>query len=431
MARSPLRPLTDQDVKSLAPQSTPIDLRDGGQRGLIVTILPSGRKQFSIRYRFAGKQKRLPLGEYPTVTLAKARKLARHEQTAVDAGHDPAGTRQMAKRAPTDTVAALAADYLKRHALKKKKSGAEDQRVLTVDVLPKWGKRSVREITRRDVRDLIDGIADRGAPIMANRTLEIIRKMLNYGVQNDWLDANPAARLAKPGVEHSRERVLTDDEIRRLWRVLSREQATEDRPAPGRRAAKRPDDPFCPISPALAAVQKLRLVTGQRGGECVRMRWADVNLDSGWWVIPGADAKNGQPHRVPLVERAVEIISAQEPDEAKRGEFVFTGRGNVLPLDRLKKASSAIAKALDVDFHSHDLRRTAATRMAEAGIPSAHISKVLNHIEGGPKATKTYVRFDYDAEKRMALETWDRALTAILTAKPKTGADVVSIRRTR
>ena len=82
---------------------------------------------------------------------------------------------------------------------------------------PRWRHRKVKDLTRRDVRDLIEAIADRGAPIMANRTLALVRKMLNFGIERDWIDANPAALLKKPGVEHSRDRVLTADEIRQLW----------------------------------------------------------------------------------------------------------------------------------------------------------------------------------------------------------------------
>lgn len=242
-------------------------------------------------------------------------------------------------------------------------------------------------------------------------------------MDHDWLEANPAARVSKPTREVSRERVLTDDEIRRVWRVLEHFPTTAERPAPGRKGAKGPkDDPICPVSPALAAALKIRLLTAQRGGEVVLMKWADVDLETGWWTIPGTDTKNAEPHRVPLVERARTIIRAQEKDE--EDEFVFVGRGASLR-DRAKKAPAAIARALNSDFRGHDLRRTAATRMAEAGVPRDHIAKVLNHLEGGARATRVYDRHSYDSEKRMALEMWDRALTAILTANPMQGGAIV------
>src|SRR5262249_47296059 len=179
----------------------------------------------------------------------------------------PAGERQAAKAERTDTVDALVTDYLSKHARKFKRSADEDARILTVEVLPRWGDRSVRELARRDVRALVERVAER-APIMANRPLALVRKMLNFAVDHDWIDANPASRVEKPAPEHSRDRVLSPDEIRRVWRILSNFPTTADKPAPGRRRAMgTPEDPLCPISAPLAALLKVRLLTAQRGGE--------------------------------------------------------------------------------------------------------------------------------------------------------------------
>ena len=408
-------PLTDRTIRALQGKDTPIDVRDGGQPGLVLTILPSGRKQFTVRYRLQGKQRRLLLGEYPAVTLADARKRARKAQSAIDDGHDVAGERQAAKAARTDTVFTLAEDYLKKHALKFKRSGAEDKRILAVEVLPRWRDRSVQDLTRRDVRALVERVAER-APIMANRVLAVVRKMLNFAVDHDWIDANPAARVAKPAPERSRDRVLTDEELRHLWRVLSHLPTTADRPAPGRKRKKGTEDtPLCPVSAPLAALLKVRLLTAQRGGEVARMRWADVDLDGGWWTIPADHTKNGQPHRVPLTADVIELIRAQKPQQGdERRDYVFTGLGGATVLHRAKKAPSAIARVLKIDFRGHDLRRTAATGMAAAGIPREHIGHVLNHVEGGARATRVYDRYAYDREKRIALEAWARTLKSIL-----------------
>jgi integrase len=297
-------------VRNVRPKNGPIDIRDGSS-GLILTVLPSGRKQFSIRYRFVGKQRRLMVGEYPAVSLAEARQRARHACAAIDDGRDPAGEQHAAKARPTDTVAALIEEYVAKHVRVKQRGWKEEERVLNVNVLPFWKDRSVRELTRRDVRALVTPIVDRGSPIMANRVLAVVRRMLNYGIRNDWLEANPASLIDKPGREVSRERVLTDVEIRRLWRLLSRQPTTAERAAPGRqRSTGVPDDPICPVAPPLAAAIKIRLLTAQRGGEVIKMRWRDVDLEVGWWTIPGEVAKNGRAHRVPLVPEAIAIIKA-------------------------------------------------------------------------------------------------------------------------
>jgi integrase len=347
-------------------------------------------------------------------------------RTAIRKGQDPAGELRLAKEKPSDTIGALVADYIAKHVRVKQRGRVEEERILNVEILPRWKGRSVREITRRDVRALVEPIAERGSPIMANRTLAVVRRVLNFGIRNDWLDGNPAALIDKPGQEQSRDRVLNDDEIRRLWWLLNRQPTTDERPAPGRkRALGTADDPICPVSPVLAAVVAMRLLTAQRGGEVLRMRWRDLDLDSGWWTIPAEWTKNGHTHRVPLVNSALEIIHArkEELEPPKKGlgkralssesDFVFVGTGASVR-DRAKKAPSRIARALGIDFRGHDLRRTAATKMAESGVPRHHISAVLNHVEHGPRATRVYDRYNYDNEKRAALEVWARRLDMIV-----------------
>jgi integrase len=149
-------------------------------------------------------------------------------------------------------------------------------------------------------------------------------------------------------------------------------------------------------------------------------------LTTGWWTIPGEFAKNGRAHRVPLVSDAIDIIKARQKDDDRtnrqreeaadaQSDFVFVGSGASIR-DRAKKAPSRIARALKIDFRGHDLRRTGATKMAEAGVPRHHISAVLNHVEAGAAVTRIYDRYSYDAEKRRALETWARALKSIVEA---------------
>jgi integrase len=419
-------PLSDPQVRRLQPTDTPIELRDGHARGLVLQVLPSGRKLWTVRYRHRGTQRRLLLGEYPTLSLAKARDAAETARAAIRNGGDPAGDRQVAKAAPTDTVAALVAEYIAKHVRVKQRGRVEEERILNVEILPRWKDRSVRDLTRRDVRALVEPIADRGSPIMANRTLAVVRRMLNFGMRRDWLEGNPAALIDKPGRERSRDRVLTDDEIRRLWRLLSRQPTTEERPAPGRQRARgTADDPICPVAPAMAAAIKIRLLTAQRGGEVIKMRWRDLDLKTGWWTIPAEDSKNGQAHRVPLVSEAITLLKGRQKERERRqrddapeqdpdeSEYVFVGSGASVR-DRAKKAPARIARALQIEFRGHDLRRTAATKMAEAGVPRHHISAVLNHVEGGARATRVYDRYSYDNEKRAALKIWARRLHAIL-----------------
>ena len=346
----------------------------------------------------------MTLGTYPAVTLAAARNKAREARAQVQLDTtDPAAERIDARRG--ETVADVCAEYLERHAKRHKRSWKEDQRIINTEVLPRWQHRLIKQLTRSDVRDAVEDIADR-APIMANRVLALIRKMLNFAVEREWLDANPATLLKKPGIERSRDRVLTEDEIRTTWTILDEV-----------------------LSPTMAAAFKVRLLTGQRGGEVLGMQWTHLDLDAGSWEIPGTLTKNGEVHRVPLVAATVAILREQRTRVSDDVPWVFAnefGTGSVH--HRAKKVAAELSRALDFTFRGHDLRRTCATGMAEAGVPVESIARVLNHVDRGARATRIYDRYSYDSEKRTALEAWARRLDAILQRK-RADATVVPFSR--
>lgn len=380
---TPERKLTDAVVRSLAARERQIDYWCDTVKGFGLRVSPGGRKTFIVRYRVAGRRRRVSLGGYPVVSLADARRRAKQVLGEVAGGEDPAQTRQDARHA--DTFGDLAQLYLEKHARVKKRSWREDLRIIESELLPLWRTRRAQEVYRRDVRELVEAIAERPAPIMANRVLALIRKIFNFGIGREVVEFNPCTQLERPGKEQQRDRVLTDEEIRTFWMKLAEEQVE------------------------IAAAFRLRLVTAQRGGEVFDMRWADVDLVDGWWTIPGSDTKNGLPHRVPLNDLAIEILTAFRSAAPKHGPaspYVLAGaRGK-------RQRSEASARVGLADFRGHDLRRTAASRMASAGVQRLVIGKVLNHVERG--VTAVYDRHAYDAEKRAALDTWARDLKAIL-----------------
>jgi integrase len=265
--------------------------------------------------------------------------------------------------------------------------------------LDDWTNRPATSIRRKDVRELLDEIVDRGAPVLANRVLSLIRKMMNFAIDREWLEVNPH-RMPRPSTEQSRTRVLTADELRHVWAWLER-PAAEDADDTQRRH----------LALAQAAL-KLRLITAQRGGEVIAMRWADVDLTSGWWTIPAEDSKNKLPHRAPLTPMATKILKALQAESTEDAVHVFAGV-------RAPRHRRGALDGLEVaDLRPHDFRRTAASLMAAAGISRLVIAKVLNHVETG--VTSIYERHGYDAEKRVALDTWERTFVAILKNKPTT-----------
>ena len=380
---------------------------------LILRVSRTGRKVWTARYRPRDEEKhrRFKLGEYPAMSLADARERVSGIHAGLSGGADPSREREEWKKAPT--FGKLAEEYIERYAKLSKRSWERDEELLKRNALPAWDKRLVSSIKRRDVIELLDGImarmkeGQRGIP--ANRTLAVLRKLFNWAISQDLMESNPCHQVKAPAAEQARDRVLSDDEIRRAW------LAFEKIGAEARRAAA-------------ADILKIMLLTAQRSGEVKTMRWEDLDLAGGWWTIPAESAKNGLSHRVPLsatVRTILEARKAQAETKARKVKregddphlWVFPSRGVGGPVNEIKKSAAEARDLSGCDWTPHDLRRTAASHMASMGIQRLVISKILNHVERG--VTAVYERHSYDHEKRQALEAWDRRLRGILNGKQK------------
>ncbi len=415
--------LTDRTIKALKPTTERYEVWEDGRTGLGVRISPAGRKSWIYMYRFDGKPRRMTLGTYPAVGLASAHVKHAQAKETRENGSDPGALHVEKRRAErnAETVQNLADEYLEKWARPRKRSAHDDERMLNKDVIPVWGKRKAKSITRRDVILLLDGIVERGSPIHANRTLAVIRKMFNFAISRDIVDATPVAMVRAPAKENQRDRILSAEEIKTFWNSLA----------------------DAPMTPAIRPALKLELVTAQRKGELVGAALSEFDFDERIWTIPAKRAKNGIAHRVPLAPLALELIEearaiAMEAErkraerlpgtETREPEWLFPSpRGdepikpqavNVALRSALKpgKESEAPAIRLD-DVTPHDLRRTAASGMASLGIARLVIAKILNHVETG--VTAIYDRHSYAAEKRHALEAWAANLERILSGKPK------------
>ena len=314
-------------------------------------------------------------------------------KTKLDAGIDPGAEQislQEAERlAPT--VPALAYEYLERHAKPNKRSWQEDDRILQKDILPHWKYKKAKDIERREVISLLDDIVNRGAPIQANRTLAVIRKMFNFALQRDIVQVSPCAGVEAPAQEQQKDRVLSDDELRLFW--LGLEQASMTRLA--------------------KLALKLQLLTAQRKGEVIAAEWNEISGDL--WTIPARKAKNNRAHRVPLSRQALAVL-AELKTLADESRWLFPSKianMHLLPTS-VDHALRKNRPVFGIDpFTPHDLRRTAASHMTAFGISRLVVQKILNHKESG--ITAVYDRYGYDREKRKALDTWGRKVESIVT----------------
>lgn len=393
----PTKRLTETTIKALKPSDKRVDYFDTKDWKFAVRVFPSGAKTFFVFYRHHGRMRRYSIGSANLLKVDEARKQAKRVLAQVELGRDPASEKQEVKMA--ESFAELADAYLEQHAKRKKRSWREDERVINNELLPAWRNKKAKDIRPVDVSTLLERIVARGAPIMANRTLEIVRKMFGWGYKKSLVDSNPCARLDKPSEEHIRERVLNDDEIRPIWRAIDGDSW-------------------------VAEILRLTLMLGQRPGEVANMRWEDINLEKRTWTIGGADYKNKRPHVVPLSEMALRKL--KEIKESYGGSlWVFpsphASKGPVVNYD---KCMARLRKTADIDhWTAHDLRTTATTKMAEIGVPSFEVDRVLGHKL--PGVIKHYNMYDYFPQKKRALDKWADELERIVSGKTR-AADVVT-----
>ena len=355
---------TDRDVRLLKPRSERYEAWDTLTPGFGVRVSPAGRKSFFWLYRFEGLARRMTFGTYPRLSLTKAR--ARQAEAAEilevdekDPGADLVKTKRANRDAPT--VNDLAADYMEKHAKRKKRSWRQDEYYLDRDILPAIGRKKAVDVVRKDIISILDDIVQRGAPIAANRALSVIRKMFRFGVSQDIIPHNPCEAIEEPSKERKCDRVLDEHEIKTLWNKLeSDDVAMTDR---------------------TRSAIKLLLVTAQRRVEVTSARWSDIDLSSGWWTIPAEITKNGLPHRVPLSPLAIRIFKSVGSGDS---DFVFPyddGKRPIRP-DAVTKALRKNESVLKIDYFTpHDLRRTTASHMASSRVPRLTIGKILNHAE--------------------------------------------------
>jgi integrase len=385
--------LTVSALRGLKPDpDRQIDYHDQTTTGFAVRVSPAGKKTFCVFYRMGRRLRRYTIGTYPKLSLADARDKAKKALRDAADGKDPAAEKKKERQA--ETFSELADLYLDKYAAKKR-SAYEDRRIVERYLRPELKHVRASAVTRGQIRDILDEIA-RDAPIMANRVLACVRKIFNWGIANDHVEHNPCAALARPGEERRRDRVYTDKELKKIWKAAEAEDWV------------------------VADLLRLQLLTAQRVGELMRMMWSEI--EGRWWLIPAERSKNKMPHRVWLSKPAVQVLDRLRQKETahakekkrKASEWVFPGRRLKRPVEGVRNVQNRIRDATGIDdFRPHDLRRTAATRMAEMGVPWLTISKILNHSE--PGVTAVYDRATYDADKKKALDAWARRLMAIVS----------------
>jgi integrase len=381
--------LTDRFCERAKPAQgqTQTDYFDEQVSGLALRVAES-HKAWSFHFTAPGngKRARLTFGSYPATSLGAARTRATEAKALIEEGKDP-------RSVEADTLQGICEEYLRREG-KRLRSLDWRKGVLERHVYPTLGHRAIAEIQRSEIVRLLDKIEDRSGATMADRTLAVIRKIMNWHASRSDDFRSPIVKgmaRTKPS-ELARERVLTDDELRRVWAVNNG---------------------------VFGRFVRFLLLTGARRNEASEMTWAEV--DGGDWTLPAARNKTKVDLVRPLSKAAQSILRIP-----KQGQFVFTTDG-VTPISGFSKFKVAFDKASGTDgWTLHDLRRTARCLMSRAGVPSDHAERCLGHVIGGVRGV--YDRHEYHAEKQQAYEALAALIERIVTGSQ---AGVVQLRGKR
>jgi integrase len=407
--------LTDIAIRKLLANPPPkrVEHADGKVAGLFFITQPSGAASWAVRYRIDGAPRKVTLGPLAVLDLKAARRAAEETRGAIARGEDPAAAKTAAReaakaerKAEGDLVENVVSQFIERYAKTKTRDWRETERLLKRNVVERWTGKCLREITKPMVHAMLDAIADRGSPIAANRVLAQLKVLCKWAVGRGIISASPCDGVSAPSSERgrARERVLSDDEIRIVWK-----------------AADSIGWPFGPIV-------RLLILTGARRDEVAQMEWRELDLERALWSLPASRSKNRREHQVPLSDAAIDILKSLPRIE--RSGFVFTTNART-PVSGFSKAKPALDRAMAelVDEGSspirgwvlHDLRRTVATNLQRLGTRLEVTEAVLNHVSGSRAGiVGVYQKHDYAAEKQAALDTWERRLNSIITGAAAT-----------
>jgi integrase len=389
--------LTDKGVAALKPRAKTYHHADPQLPLHYVRVQPSGARTFYFAPRDpAGKQRWTRIGDAAVVAIAESRDRGREIIKRVQAGLP-------AVEAKGETFAVVAANWLKRHVARTGlRSRPEIERLLASLVLPAWRDREFVSIGRSDVATLLDKVEDHNGARQADYVLAITRKIANWYAARHNSYAPPfvkgmARRTAK---ERERTRILSDDEIRHVWKA-----------AEG--------------NGTFGALVRLLLLTAQRREKVVAMRWQDIAAD-GTWRIPREPREKGAPAELVLPERALAIIQSQ-PRLGSNPYVLAGGRGDgpIRGFSKAKREFEALLPADMPQWQLHDLRRTARSLMSRAGVSTEHAERTLGHARPGVEGV--YDRHHYRVEVRHALARLATLLDGIVNER----ANVVPMEPTR
>src|SRR5262249_48663546 len=296
---------------------------------------------------------RRAIGEYPDLSLEKARARARHWRDLIRQGIDPKAEeerlRRLELRKQQTTFGAAAEDFIERH-VKGHRKAKVTEREIRKELVAQWGDRPIASITREDVVILVDAIVRRPAPYLAHLVLGHARTLFNWAINRGTygLETSPCDRI-KPaaliGPKKPRQRTLNDTELTALWH-----------------GSEKLGYPFGPL-------YQLLVLRGARKSEVAGARWSEFNLTKKTWTVPPERFKSNASHLVPLSDAALAIIETLP--RFTKGDHLFTSTYGEKPITGFSRGKRCIDEQMlgAAPWVVHDIRRTVRTRLASLRVP--------------------------------------------------------------
>jgi len=384
--------LTKSAIDAIPTPKSDVVYWDVGCPGFGVKVTPKGRKVFIVLYRTAGagsKLRKYTIGPYGRVTLHQARVAAQKVFAAKLEGRDPAAEKRAARRRiVADRVEDLLETFIAQR-LSQNRSGGEIARLLRREIGRTWAGRSIHEISKRDVVEVVTAIEQRGAPVAANKTLKSIKTFLRWCVGRAVLDQSPAEGVPLPSKEVARDRVLDDNELAQVIRAARK------------------------VGGTYGGIVELLALTGQRREEVASLQREELDLMQRIWTIPKSRTKNAKTHVVHLSEQSMAVLKRTD----QRGPYVFSLLGTQ-PFQDFSRAKRRLDRLSGITgWRLHDLRRTCVSGMARLGIAPHVADKILNHQSGTISGVAAvYQRHEFLAERRAALNLWGAHVAELIKA---------------
>lgn len=361
-------------------------IRDAELTGFGLRIREGGSRHWVVQYRFGRKQRRVTLGSIKLLNEKQARKAAGEILARVRLGEDPQGRIQTTKAAATETFAVVAKRFLTRQERRLRASSyADAERYLMRHAKP-LHRLTFADLDRKTIAARLETIASENGLVAADRFRAALSSLFTWAIQQGLCDTNPVIGTSRASEPVSRDRILSDAEIGRVWKAL-------------------PANDF-------GHVVKLLFLTGARREEIAALRWSEIDREARLIVLPAERTKNHRAHEIPISDVAGEVLDECVPRLGR--DLVFGARSG--PFSGWSKAKRELDESLEgmQPWRIHDIRRTVATRCADLGTQPHIVEALLNHVSGSRSGVAgIYNRAAYTAEKREALEMWSDHLASV------------------